>query len=84
MNSEKRLKKELENGVSFEDALGLLRNEKYSPMETIIAIQKVKNVGLGEAKQLFCESNSWCDVAVKADALHQEIIESLENESKDS
>ena len=83
MDSVKILKQELDKGASIEEALSFLRSQEFSPVQTIYAIHQVKNVGIGEAKEIFASSKAWHDVASEADDFHNEIIKALKNENKD-
>jgi len=78
MNCSEELQNQLDNGSSLEEALLYLRKNDKTPIETIKAIKEVKNIGLGEAKELFASSNAWKDVAKETDKMHQELID--ENE----
>ncbi len=80
MDNPKALKEKLENGATFEEVLVYLRENNVSPVETIKAIKEVKNISLGEAKELFVDSKAWHDVAVEADKMHQDIIDAIEKD----
>ena len=83
MDSILKLQEALSCGATFEEALLSLREQGFTPIQTIRAICEVKKINLGEAKEIFSSSKAWQDVNKEADKLHQNILDALENENSD-
>ncbi|MDP2602007.1 MAG: hypothetical protein Q8S00_05370 [Deltaproteobacteria bacterium] len=74
-----RLKQLLDQGLDMNAALGQLRQDGATPIETIKAIREANNVSLAEAKLQFSQCPAWSAEVEAADKLHEEI----ENAFKD-
>jgi hypothetical protein len=65
----------LNQGGSRDDALDALHQAGASPMDCILAIVEVENVGFAQAKRILSESPSWADYVRQND---QSLIDELE------
>jgi ribosomal protein L7/L12 len=67
------LRKLTRAGTSFDAALGTLRANGASIIESIVAVRWVRGCDLAEAKRLVHASPVWADVAAQNEKLHEEL-----------
>ena len=69
----KQLRRKLADGKVLDQALSELRSEGASILQCIVAVQKVQNCGLGDAKRLVHFSPAWADMREANEKFHEEL-----------
>ena len=69
------------DGHTRDQALQVLRDGGANPMQCIVALAKIEQVGLGQAKKLLHESPAWADVLRENDEALIAELEAIGHES---